>query len=105
MVRTVLFTAAWLGLLLTLCPGRLPADPPPDNDPVIKATLALQRSLVSARQLLRDGEPKKAIDILEEQLGRVSGNAEFLRLLSEAYRAHIKEPLDCEQPCRRQALP
>jgi hypothetical protein len=45
----------------------------------------------SAHYFMLTGEAKKAVDVLEEQLPRVNGNAAFLRKLREAYRGYIKE--------------
>lgn len=91
MLRSGFLSSMWLGLLLLLYPGPLSGNPPADKDSAINSTLALQRAVVTARHLLLAGESKKAVDILEEQLARINGNAEFLRLLSEAYRAYIKD--------------
>jgi tetratricopeptide (TPR) repeat protein len=91
MVRTGLVFAVWLGFLLPLSPGRLPANPPAEKDSAIAATLALQQAMARANELLRSGETKKAVEVLEEQLPRVNGNAVFLNRLREAYRAYIKD--------------
>lgn len=91
MLRRRPFSLLWLGLLFVLGSGPLPANPPADKDAAINSTLALQRAVLTARHHLLAGESKKAVDILEEQVARINGNAEFLRVLSEAYRAYIKD--------------
>jgi tetratricopeptide (TPR) repeat protein len=62
-----------------------------DDDTGLKNTLALQTAMGHARHYLADNAPKKAVNTLEEQLGRVNGNRTFLLLLADAYRAYIKE--------------
>ena len=84
MVRTGLFIALSLSLLLTYCPGRLPGAPGADKESAINTTLALQRAMATATDLLRRGDNKKAVEVLEEQLARVNGNTAFLRLLRDA---------------------
>ena len=37
-------------------------------------TLAVQQAMATARQHLREHRPKKAVDLLEEQLNRAGGN-------------------------------
>jgi hypothetical protein len=87
--------------LLVLIPlASLPADPPAD-DAAIKHTLALQNALQQARYYLQHGnDSKKAVELLEAQLAAVNGNAEFLRLLREAYRAHIRDLYLISQPAQ-----
>jgi tetratricopeptide (TPR) repeat protein len=91
MVRTCVVSLLCLGFLLILAPGRLPANPPADEDSALRNWLALQRAMESARFLMLAGDTKKAVDVLEEQLPRVNGNSGFLRLLREAYRGRIKD--------------
>src|SRR5947207_198078 len=85
----VLASAAWLV-----------ADPPAD-DVALKNTLALQRTMQEARYCLQHGnDSKKAVELLEGQLARVNGNGEFLRLLRDAYRVHIRDLYLASQPAR-----
>jgi hypothetical protein len=94
MVRTGLISLAWLALQLTFGPGRLPANPPADDESALRTTLKLQQAMEKARYLLLRGEAgaaKKAVETLEEQLPRANGNTAFLRLLREAYRGYIKD--------------
>jgi hypothetical protein len=85
-----------LGLLAGPQPS--PADPP-TGDAALMNTLVLQKAMQEARYFLQHGnDSKKAVDLLEEQLPRVNGNAEFLRLLRDAYRTHIKDLYLANQP-------
>ena len=72
MVRTRVFSLLCLGFLLILAPGRLPGNPPADEDSALRNWLALQRAMENARFLMLAGDTKKAVDVLEEQLPRVN---------------------------------
>ncbi len=82
---------AWLGIVAALCfaGSRLHADPP--EPAPLETTLALQKAMVMARAFLRMDDPKKAVDVLEQNLARVNGNTTYLELLRDAYRAYVKE--------------
>jgi len=69
------------------------ANPPaPDPETTFHNTLLVQRAMEQARySLLQEANAKKAVEILEEQLSRINGNAVYLRLLRDAYRAYIKD--------------
>src|SRR5690349_19057532 len=82
---------AWLGVVVVLISAgsRLDADPPEPAS--METTLVLQKAMVMARAFLRMDDPKKAVDVLEQNLARVNGNTTYLELLRDAYRAYIKE--------------
>jgi len=82
--------------------SRLPPDPPAANDAAVKDALALQQAMHEAKYYLQHGnDSRKAVDLLEGQLPRVNGNAEYLRLLRDAYRARIKDLYLGSQAARR----
>src|SRR5262245_32682236 len=63
---------------------------PPAPAP-LEATLALHKAIVMAKAFLRMDDPKKAVDVLEQNRSRVNGNSGYLELLRDAYRAYVKE--------------
>lgn len=64
------------------------ANPP--EDPFQK-TVAVQAAMSRASNLLLDSKSQKAVEVLEEHLPKVNGNADYLALLRKAYRAYIKD--------------
>ncbi len=72
------------------------ANPP--DDPHFNKALSVQAAMVRARSLLSEMQPHKAVDVLEEQLAKVNGNPQYLSLLRDAYRAHIRELYLAGQP-------
>jgi tetratricopeptide (TPR) repeat protein len=90
MVRTHLCFLLWLGIFFNLCPTGF-GSPPAEEESAFQAALALQQAMEVARQHLRAGDTKKAVDVLEELLPRANGSTAFLRLLREAYRCYIKD--------------
>ncbi len=88
-------------LVLLALAARLTADPPSDADAALNRTLALQKAMNEARYFLQHGnDSQKAVALLEGQLATVNGNAEFLRLLAEAYRARIRDLYLAGQPAQ-----
>jgi hypothetical protein len=71
--------------------GSVPATPPPERDGVIADTLAIQTAMQQAREYLLRNKPRAAVETLERELPRINGNALYLALLRDAYRAYIKE--------------
>jgi hypothetical protein len=67
------------------------AGAPEDKDDNVVATLAVQTAMRQGRDLLLQNKPRDAVDILERQLPRIHGNAHYLALLRDAYRAYVKE--------------
>ena len=89
-------------LCLAISTPILTADPPAKSDPIAN-TLALQQAMQKARYCLQHGnDAQKAVDLLEAQLPRVSGNTEYLSLLREAYRANIQRLYLASQPAKAQ---
>ena len=75
---------------------------PPASDPIAN-TLALQQAMQKARYCLQHGnDSQKAVELLEAQLPKVSGNTEYLNLLREAYRANIQRLYLVNEPARAQ---
>ncbi len=77
-----------LALLIVAGPYARPAD---DNTRSITNTLAVQDAMRQGRDLLQRGQAQAAVEILEGQLPRINGNANYLALLREAYYAYVKE--------------
>lgn len=69
----------------------LHADPPVNEQDRKLSTLAVQQAMAVSRQHLRESQPKKAVDILEEQLPRAGGHQGFLELLRDSYRDYIRK--------------
>jgi tetratricopeptide (TPR) repeat protein len=79
------------------------ANPPDDADSRFNKALSVQTAMARARFLLSEKNTQKAVDVLEENLPKVNGNAEYLVLLRDAYRTHIRDLLlagDAEQARR-----
>jgi hypothetical protein len=73
------------------------ADPPQDEQTRKLQSLAVHQAMAAARQQLRDCQPKRAVELLEEQLPRANGHQGYLELLRDAYRDYImKLSLDRE---------
>jgi hypothetical protein len=86
------------GLLVLTCAVVIAAPPAPtsagqkaDRPSAIPNTLAVQNAMVQARSLLFEKKPQKAVEVLEAQLSRINGNAEYLALLRSAYVAYLKD--------------
>ncbi|MCI0683084.1 MAG: hypothetical protein L0Y71_13365 [Gemmataceae bacterium] len=73
-------------ILVTMSVAAVSADPPRDEQSRKLDTLAVQQAMAGARQYLREGQPKQAVDLLEGQLTRAGGHHGFLELLRDAYR-------------------
>ncbi len=69
------------------------ANPPDDPDSRFNKALSVQTAIARARILLSEKSTQKAVDVLEENLPKVNGNAEYLVLLRDAYRTHIRDLL------------
>jgi tetratricopeptide (TPR) repeat protein len=98
MARLAISLLVIVALGLGLVPALLRADPPAD-DASIKTAVMLQEAMREARYYLQHGnDSRKAVELLESQLARVNGNADFLRLLRDAYRARIRDLYLANQP-------
>jgi hypothetical protein len=85
------------GLCILACAGALlviSASAPvmaADRDNSVADTLAVQTALQQGREYLVRNNARAAVETLERQLPRINGNAAYLALLRDAYRAYIKE--------------
>jgi tetratricopeptide (TPR) repeat protein len=86
--------------LLSLCAGVvivagpltwLPHSLGEDRNDAVANALAVQTALTHAKSHLEHANPKAAVYELEKELARINGNREYLAVLREAYRAHIRE--------------
>jgi hypothetical protein len=83
--------------IIALLAAFVSADPPQDEQTRKLQSLAVHQAMAAARQQLRDSQPKRAIEVLEEQLPRANGHQGYLELLRDAYRDYImKLSLDRE---------
>jgi hypothetical protein len=64
---------------------------PPDDREAIATTLAVQTALHHGRELVARGSFETAVHLLERELPRINGNRDFLAVLRDAYRGHVKE--------------
>lgn len=90
-----LFPQILFGLVVFAVPG-LGADNLPEDN--ISKQLAVQAAMNRARASLSEMNSQRAVEVLEEQLPRVNGNPQYLVLLREAYRAHIRDLYLAGQP-------
>jgi hypothetical protein len=88
------------GLLALACAGALvmttPSAPPQtaaveDRESAMTSVLAVQTAMQQARDFLLRNNPRAAVESLERQISKINGNAHYLALLRDAYRAYIKE--------------
>jgi hypothetical protein len=68
-------------------PGALPAG----ADKVIADKLAVQTAMLQGRDYLRQGEPAKAVAVLEAELARIDGSRAYLMTLRDAYQALVTD--------------
>ena len=88
--RFPLLLGVSLGLLAAPWPFVAPS--PAEEDGGFNTSLVLQQAMVSARYYLYEvNEPQKAVATLEQHLAKVNGNAGYLKMLRDAYRAYIKD--------------
>src|SRR6516225_4049734 len=88
----LLRAAAWLGALATfLAPTSTAGAQPPRGGENVAATLEVQKALQLGRELVVKGNFEAAVHVLEEQLSKINGSREYLAVLREAYRGHVKE--------------
>jgi hypothetical protein len=72
-----------------LTPAAL-AGPPQERDGMT-GTLEVQKALQLGRELVIKGNFEAAVHVLEEKIAKINGNREYLTVLREAYRGHVKE--------------
>jgi hypothetical protein len=89
MARFGLFLRGFLPLLpLLTTPLARAGD---DRDNAVAAALAVQTAMQQGREFLLRNDARSAVQVLESQLARINGNAAYLALLRDAYRAYIQE--------------
>src|SRR5262249_17867943 len=93
MARSGLVLPFCAGLLLVISqPGRAIDPLTIDADSAFKSSLLVQRAMERANfALFQQRDAKTAVQILEDNLARINGNAAYLRLLRDAYRAYIQD--------------
>jgi hypothetical protein len=84
-----------IGLTLTAASHAAAADPPgelpPGADRIIADKLAVQTAMLQGRDYLRNGDPARAVAVLEAQLARIEGSRTYLMILGEAYQAYVTD--------------
>ena len=92
MARSSLIPLVCVGLLLAISHRAQAIDPlKVDADAAFKKTARVQRAMEQAEYALRQRNAKKAVQILEDSLALIDGNAAYLRLLRDAYRIYIQD--------------
>jgi hypothetical protein len=89
------------GLIALACAGALVMTTPPgasppaatseDRDNAMTSVLAVQTAMQKGRDFLVHNNPRAAVEALERELAKINGNAHYLALLRDAYRAYIKD--------------
>jgi tetratricopeptide (TPR) repeat protein len=67
------------------------ANPGGEGQQPIENALAVQKTVLLARDYLQASAPKKAVDVLEANLGLINGDRKYLALLRDAYRSYIRD--------------
>jgi hypothetical protein len=88
-----------VAVILSLTAGLARADPP-SPDKVLAEKLAVQTAMVQAQDFLRQGQPARAVEVLEAQLARIDGSRAYLMLLRDAYRLHVTDLYLRNQPAQ-----
>jgi tetratricopeptide (TPR) repeat protein len=70
----------------------------PPDDARYDNAVSVQVAMVRARAFLSEGQAKKAVEVLEAELAKVNGNPQYLSMLGDAYRAHIRDLYFANQP-------
>src|SRR5262245_42713585 len=90
MVRFGLVAALVTIFVFAVSLTRTTADPAAE-EAAFKAHLAVQRAMEQGKYLLSIADHQKAVQVLEEHVARINGNAEYLRLLRQAYRGYVRD--------------
>ena len=91
MTRSSFFLVIGLGAIVVVGSLCIAAKSGGGSDQSVENTLAVQKTLVQARDYLLRDNAKKAVEILEANLNRINGDRKFLALLRDAYRAYVKD--------------
>jgi hypothetical protein len=86
-------------IALPLAQAQPPSPAPAD---ALESALEVQYAIASAKAFLNHGQPKSAVDELERHVAKANGQAPYLELLRDAYRAYIKYLLMTNQPALAQ---
>jgi hypothetical protein len=79
------------------------AQPPsPSPSDALDAALEVSYAMATAKAFLVHGQPKSAVDELERHVAKANGQAPYLELLRDSYRAYIKYLLMTNQPALAQ---
>jgi hypothetical protein len=99
MTRSTFFVLVCIVALVVIGSLAIAANPPgggshgsgaePDSN--IETTLAVQRAVLQAKDHLLRNDSKKAVEVLEANLGKINGDRRYLLLLRDAYRAYVKD--------------
>src|SRR5579884_387293 len=90
MAREGLFVLACAAMVAALSVSiATAADNPRAAD--VSITLRVQTAMERGRELLLQGNAKSAIEVLEAELPFINGSQNYLALLRDAYRAHIRD--------------
>jgi hypothetical protein len=98
MTRSSFFLALGLAAIVVICSLCIAAKSGGDKEQSVENTLAVQKTIVLARDYLLRDNAKKAVEILEANLNRVNGDRKFLAQLREAYKAYVKDLTLANQP-------
>jgi hypothetical protein len=63
------------------------ADPPTNE---LENGLAIQTTILKAKDYLFQADPRQAVELLEAQLPRINGHRQYLLLMRDAYRDYVK---------------
>jgi hypothetical protein len=93
----------FLGLILVLAaPFALAQQPSPSPADALETALEVQYAIATAKAFLAHSQPKLAVDELERHVAKANGQAGYLELLRDGYRAYIKYLLMTNQPALAQ---
>lgn len=102
-VRVVKGIGPLLGVVVVAGPlALLQAEPPTDSKITIENKLKVQAAMLQARDLLREGNAARAVEVLEGELSRIDGHRPYLMLLRDAYRSHVTALFLINQPALAQ---
>jgi tetratricopeptide (TPR) repeat protein len=91
MTRSAFFVCVCMAAAVVLGSLAAAANPGGEMEPGIETALAVQKTLLVARDHVVRKEYKKAIDLLEANLTRANGDRHYLTTLRDAYRAYIRD--------------
>jgi hypothetical protein len=89
-----------LSLVVVVFALPLAAAQPPSPSPsdALETALEVQYAIATAKAYLSHSQPKLAVDELERHVAKANGQAPYLELLRDSYRAYIQHLLMANQP-------